>query len=187
MKQIVVLLVVVTLACGQASTVSPVPKTCNPGDFIDSYGNGAACVAKDKWEGVGSNCDTEAMMEKHGGITYPMVDSATLPWRPNCAWAFKDKSGIWHCPYETASGRVIACFTCDGHYRKNASCEQWRRRCLQRVEIMAHHSTVEASDLSPAKGQETDRSSRYHWTCPDGYHKDWLGEHNEWDSPLCVK
>jgi hypothetical protein len=166
-----------------------IPQYCTPGDFSAAYSNGSLqCVAKDVWATSTSDCDVEATTDKHGWVGGgSAANQSTQTWMPDCAWAFQDKKNQWHCPYETATGRVVACAPCEKRHAKDEQCAIWYNRCLKRVAVMKTHKTVEASSISPPKDQETDHSTHYHWACPNGYAMDYLGKHDEWDSPICVK
>jgi len=158
----------------QISTTSPLPKHCVPGDLFDAYGPPSKCVALNEWE---------EFPTMKTGVSYPMVPVSDLPWHPDCSWAFQDKKHRWHCPYETASGQVVGCASCSGRYAKNLSCIKWLNRCQKRVELMAGHQTVEPSIIDPK--ETVDHSSAYHWRCPSGFTVEWLGDHNEYDAPIC--
>ena len=188
MKHSCWLLVVIlgSLLVAQTNLKSPLPLSCTPGDYVDAYSGGSECRAKDKWVTT-QGCDSLKAFEQQGGISLSMGDASSLPWRPDCTAAFQDDQKTWHCPWETASGRVVGCIPCDGRHKQSASCHIWYNRCLRLVDAMKKYSTVEASTVDIPQDQQTDRSAKYHWTCPVDYRIDYLGEHNAWDAPLCVK
>lgn len=177
-KASLAILVLAAVACSQTNLISPLPKNCSPGDLIDNYGPPSRCIATGVWE---------AFPTIKEGVSCPMVPVDEAPWTPDCSWAFQDKTGSWHCPYETASGRTIGCVPCSGKRRDDTDCKKWYGRCQRRVALMKSKSTVEASSFTVPKDEETDRTARQHWKCPTGYTMDWLGDHDDWDSPLCVK
>lgn len=182
-KLIVIALFLCGSAIGQTIVVSPLPGHCVVGDLFDSYASHpAVCVATDKWVNL-----SKAIRSWEVDGNGEFAASLSQPWSPDCAYAFKDEQGGWHCPDETASGRVVGCVPCSGRHAKDQDCHEWFNRCQRRVEVMKNNITVDASSLTVAPDQVTDHTTNYHWACPSGFTMDFLGKHHDYDPPVCVK
>lgn len=185
MKHLVLLFSLVTLCSCQTDSIpltnliSPLPKACTPGDLFDNYGPPSACVSPGEWQQFNSSGRDDIPLEYNGPNS----------WRPTCSWAFQDRSKKWHCPYETASGRVVGCNKCSGKWRDEDSCKIWEQRCLRRVEAMKSHTVCEPSSYTPPKDEDTNKAGGpYRWKCPHGFRMDFLGEHEyDYDPPICVR
>lgn len=178
----VVLVVIMGIpSCAQTNVKSPVPKSCTPGDLFESYSAPSRCVATNKWEVFQNSLDRDQ---------FPLGEAAEVgyereEWKPDCGWAFRDVNKNWHCPYETATGRVVGCVPCSGKFAATESCKRWHDRCQRLVEIMKTHQTTESSRSDAPN--PADKTQRFKYVCPDSFRVEWLGPHEEYDVPICMK
>lgn len=171
------ILVIVLLMIGSAAAQAYLPKSCEVGDVSDSYvGHWQMCATKDKWEPYRMDKTAKA---PSGGIYFG------TPYWPDCRLAFKDDDGNWHCPWESASGRVVACEPChiDSPYPRN--CERWYKECLDLVEIMHKHKTAEPTKIEVQRAR-ADNTPYGIYECPDGFSLHWYNREKAGHSPICI-
>jgi hypothetical protein len=172
-KLIAVLLMCVISSFGQS--LSYIPDHCKTGDVTDSYdGHWMMCTAPDRWKKFSMGNGDDIPTSWWGG-------RENQPY-PDCRLTFKDDNHNWHCPWESASGRVVACEPCR---KTSKDCSKWFSECESLVEIMKHHITAEPTRIKV--NTPTDHTPDGDLRCPDEFYLHWYTAEHTFHLPICIK
>lgn len=146
------------------------PHSCKVGDVTDSYdGHWEMCAKKDVWS---------ALKSPPVELYNQLAMDGTFP---DCRLAFIDADGGEHCPWETATGRVVACEPCR---KTSTSCTRWYADCLKLVDLMKRYETSEP--IYSTSETRTDHTQPGTYTCPDGLTVKWYTKKEIGQAPICI-
>lgn len=158
------------------------PSECKRGDVTDSYdGHWMACTDTNHWVKL-PPYDVPMSWVCYGNSGDPCPN----PYLPNCRLVFKDVDGNWHCPWETATGRVVACAPCPKDAYNQKSCGVWYKECLDFVQIQKTHFTTEPTELR-RDTVRIDHTPDGIFVCPDEYTLHWYNRDHFGTSPVCMR
>jgi len=186
--------IAMTVVC-QAQEFTP-PNTCKVGDAIIGYEGFAYCRSENKWDMSESPTQRKPITELKWTTVYGDYTG------PTCRFAFLDTNKEWHCPFETASGRIVAVFPCNdkklynkiSQWNQVPSCHAHYKEYLRLIQVMKTHETVEptAVEVTMRYRYQLDHAriaNQNEYLCPDGFAAEWFTpkESRNHDAPLCVR